>query len=539
MTERFTRTTTDSTGSLVPTRWITSVPVNSSARSSVAESPRSMSISHVSAMAVSYPGFPMILAVDVGTSSARASAYDDVGRAVEDLFQRVPYEPAVARDGTVEHDPHRLLDAIAACVDGVHARRHGREIHAVGVTAFWHGLLGFDRDGRPATPVYMWGDTRSAPDARLLREALDEEALHARTGCHLHTSYWPAKLRWLARERPAEIGRVARWGSVGELLELALFGAAGTSVSMASGTGLVDQERAQWDRAALAAAGVDPDRLFPLVDRTEARRGLLGEWARRWPALRAVPWFPAVGDGAASNVGSDCTDSTVVALNVGTSAALRVCAEATAPPPRGLWRYRLDRRTSLIGGALSEGGNAYAWCRRVLRLADDETTEAALAALGADEHGLTVLPFLAGERAPGWRGERRAALTGLTLDASALTILRAMLEAVALRLARVYELLRPLAAPEHVVVGSGGALVASAAWAQIIADALGRPLIVSREEEATSRGAALLALDALGIRPFNEAASAPTGQTFVPDPARHARYAQALARQRTLEDTLP
>ena len=487
----------------------------------------------------------MILAIDVGSSSARASAYDDSGKTVADLFHRVSYEPAVGRDGTVEHDPHRLLDAVATCVDAVatrgddvHARRRGREIHAVGVTAFWHGLLGFDRDGRPATPIYMWGDTRSASDALLLRSALDEEALHVRTGCHLHTSYWPAKLRWLARARPAETGRVARWGSVGELLEQALFGAAGTSVSMASGTGLLDQERAQWDREALAAAGVDAERLFPLVDRADARRGLRPEWASRWPALRAVPWFPAIGDGAASNVGSDCIDATRVALNVGTSAALRVLAD-TPSPPRGLWRYRLDRRTSLIGGALSEGGNAYAWCRKVLRLADDEATEAALAALGADEHGLTVLPFLAGERAPGWRGERRAALTGLTLDATPLTILRAVLEAVALRLARVYDLLRPRAAPDHVVVGSGGALVASAAWAQIIADALGHPLIVSREEEATSRGAALLALDALGIRPFNEPVPAPMGQTFVPDPARHARYVEALARQRALEETLP
>jgi gluconokinase len=89
------------------------------------------------------------------------------------------------------------------------------------------------------------------------------------------------------------------------------------------------------------------------------------------------------------------------------------------------------------------------------------------------------------------------------------------------------------------VVGSGGALVASPAWAQIIADALGHPLIVSREEEATSRGAALLALDALGMRPFNQSATPPSGTTFVPDPARHARYTEALARQRALEDTVP
>ena len=479
----------------------------------------------------------MILALDIGTSSARATAFDDAGNAVEGLFHRVPYELSGGHDGAAEHDPRRLLEAVVTCIDAVHARRRRQEFRAVGVTTFWHGLLGFAADGQPATPVYMWGDTRSAPDARLLASALDEPAVHERTGCRLHPSYWPAKLRWLARERPAETRRVARWGSLGELLELELFGAAATSVSMASGTGLLDQESVAWDRGSLAAAGVDEARLFPLVERTEARHGLRPAWASRWPALRAVPWFPAVGDGAASNVGSDCTDPTRVALNVGTSAALRVITGSTAPPPWGLWRYRLDRHASLIGGALSEGGNAYAWCRKVLRLDDDRTTEAGLAR-PADDHGLTVLPFFAGERAPGWRGERRAVLAGLTLDTTAVAIVRAVLEAVALRLALVYASLGPRAAPDHVVVGSGGALVASAAWAQIIADALDRPLIVSREEEATSRGAALLALDALGLRPFATATPVPSGTTFLPDPIGHARSAVALDRQQALDRSL-
>src|SRR3972149_5520440 len=81
---------------------------------------------------------------------------------------------------------------------------------------FGPGPLGFAARGRPATPVYMWADTRSAEDARLLHDALDEPALHARTGCHLHSSYWPAKLPWLARARPGVLRDVARWGSPGE-----------------------------------------------------------------------------------------------------------------------------------------------------------------------------------------------------------------------------------------------------------------------------------------------------------------------------------
>jgi gluconokinase len=481
----------------------------------------------------------VIVAVDVGTSSTRATVYDEAGRPVAARFHRVPYHPALAPAGGVEHDPQRLLDAVATCLDAVLAGPGMLDVAAVGVATFWHGLLGFDAAGRPLTPIYMWADTRSARDATLLREALDERALHARTGCPLHASYWPAKLRWLVRERPGEMTRVARWGSFGEFLELRLFGEAATTVSMASATGCLDLEALDWDPVALAAAELDESRLFPLCDRRDARRGLRPEWARRWPALRSAAWFPAVGDGAASNIGSDCLDPGRVALSLGTSIALRVATTAPQAPPRGLWRYRLDRRLSVVGGALSEGGNVYAWCREVLRLPDEAEIEGALAAGVPDTHGLTMLPFLAGERAPGWRGDRRAAITGLRLDTSALHILRAALEAVALRIALVYDLLRPRAIPQHEIVASGGVLAVSRAWVQTIADAIGSPVTLSREEEATSRGAAVLALEALGRLPDVGAARAPLGETLRPDAARHARLRQALDRQRRLDDTLP
>jgi gluconokinase len=249
-----------------------------------------------------------------------------------------------------------------------------------------------------------------------------------------------------------------------------------------------------------------------------------------------VPWFPAVGDGAAGNVGSGCIDPHGIALNVGTSAALRLASERAPTPPRGLWRYSIDSRWRLLGGATSEGGNVYAWCRDVLALPDAAALEAAVAAESADGHGLTVLPFLAGERAPGWRADKRAAVTGLSLDTTAVEIVRAALESVALRLALVYDLLAPHATADHVIVASGGAITHSRAWTQMIADACGHAVTWSRETEATSRGAALLALQALGVVPDLAAVPAPLGETFAPDAARHARYRRALERQQRLDE---
>ena len=478
----------------------------------------------------------MVIALDIGTSSTRATVYDAQARPVPGRFHQVPHDPRTTADGGVEHDASLLLEAVGICLDAVLAGPRLPEIDGVGISTFWHGLAGFDAADRVSTPVFTWADSRSAEEAELLRAALDEDALHARTGCHLHASYWPAKIRWLTRARPEEVRRVVRWGSIGEFIELALFGGARASVSMASGTGLLNQDSITWDAEALAAAGIDERQLFRLTDRMEAHRGLRAPWAARWPALRRAAWFPAVGDGAAGSIGSDCTETSRIALNLGTSAALRVVTMQPGTPPGGLWRYRVDRRRSIVGGATSEGGNVWAWCQDVLRLPNDAAVEAALADASPDGHGLTVLPFLAGERSPGWRADRRGAITGLSLDTTASEIVHAALEAVALRLALVYELLKGHATSDHLVVGSGGALARSPAWARMIADAVGHVVTLFSETEATSRGVAKLTLEALGILPDLSAAQAPLGKAFAPDPARHARLREALARQRRLAE---
>jgi gluconokinase len=170
-----------------------------------------------------------------------------------------------------------------------------------------------------------------------------------------------------------------------------------------------------------------------------------------------------------------------------------------------------------------------------LRLPDDAALEDALASRAPDAHGLTVLPFLAGERAPGWRGDKRGVIAGLSLHTDPLDIVHAALEAVALRLALVYALLAPHAARPHVIVASGGGVTRSRTWSRMVADALGHAIAWSHEPEATSRGAALLALDALAARPVLGAARASLDEEFVPDPARHARYVAALQRQAALD----
>ena len=146
-------------------------------------------------------------------------------------------------------------------------------------------------------------------------------------------------------------------------------------------------------------------------------------------------------------------------------------------------------------------------------------------------HGLTVLPLFAGERSTKWRAGARAAIAGLAVHTGPLEILRAALESVALRFRDIYDIMTGgLGAPGE-VVASGGALLRSPAWTQMMADALGRPVIACLENEASSRGAALLALERLQVIRHVRDLPARTGKVFDPVEAHRRAYEMELERQ--------
>jgi gluconokinase len=479
---------------------------------------------------------PLILSIDIGTSSARALLFDARGRAVEEVAAQERYTVRSTEDGASEDDADAALERVWSCIDAAlkQAGSLSNAIGAVALDTLVTNTLAIDAGGRALTPLMTYADTRPAADAVELRRHMDERAVHDRTGCMLRTSYWPARLAWFRRAQPDVWGAAARWITLGEYLELKLFGQSRVSFSAASWSGLLDRRKLVWDAPLLDALDITPDKLGTLADVDESLHGLRDTFAARWPALRDVPWFPAIGDGAAANVGSGAVGHDRMALTIGTTGAVRVVQSEVAQVPEGLWCYRVDRNNALLGGATSEGGNVYAWMRDTLRLGEPEEIERALAELAPDDHGLTVLPFLAGERSPGWAGDARATISGLTLATTPIEMLRASLEAVAYRFALIEERICGQGSCPHRLIASGGALLSSPTWMQIIADALGRPVVASEEEEATSRGVALLALCSLGVLDSLGDAPAADGRVYEPDTARHKVYREAIERQRRL-----
>lgn len=475
-----------------------------------------------------------VLALDVGTSSVRALLFDEQARPVPGLVARIPYQPRVTVDGGAEVDARRL-SALATRVVGellAAARKSPRalRIAAVGTSTFWHSLVAADDSGRALSPVYLWADSRSWQEAEELRVRVDAAAVRQRTGCLIHPSYWPAKLAWLRKQRPDLWSSPVCWLSFSDLLYHQLFGRTFTSLSMASGTGLFRLDAAGWDEELLEVLQVPPESL-PEIG--EAATGLLPSAARRFPELASVPWLAAFGDGALANVGSSSVTVGRRALTLGTSGALRVLYRGVPPQqlPDGLWCYRLDRERPVVGGALSNGGNLYAWLTGALSV-DGDRLEKEVGRLKPTAHGLTFLPLLAGERSPGFALHATGAIAGLTLATTPVELVRAGLEAIAIEFARVDRRLDQALPGAELLVGSGGGL-ASPAWMQMMADAIGKPLAAGKDREASARGAAICALAQLGLVDI-DGLRPRLGRTFTPSPAATEAYALQLARQENL-----
>ncbi|GCE27332.1 gluconate kinase [Dictyobacter alpinus] len=486
-----------------------------------------------------------ILSLDVGTSSTRALLFDNTGKAIPDMVSQLTYQLTTSSEGEVSVDADHLVDVVGQTIDEVlkKAGKLSAPIGAVAIDTFWHSLLGVDEHNQALTPVITWEDTRAFGTARELRKQFDEKTVHDRVGVRFHASYWPAKLRWLAQNQSQVFKRVKQWISFGEYLHRKLLGKSICSLSMASATGMLAIKTRQWDPELMKALEVQPEQLPKIGDFKDAIQGLQGDYAKRWPALNAVPWYAAIGDGASACIGTNCVAAKNWSLTMGTSSAIRVVVapDRISAPPLGLWQYYIDEKRAVLGGAMSEGGNLLAWLTDSFKLPALADAEPLAAAVKPDSHGLTILPFLSGERSIGWHAEARMTISGLSNHSTPAEILRAGMEALAYRLSVIHgQLLKALdmKPADHHLMASGGVLFHSHLLRQIVADTLDTTIYPSREQEASARGVALLALEALNAIPHVASVEPVIKDATQPNSNDGKIYRKAVARQDDLYQRL-
>jgi gluconokinase len=476
----------------------------------------------------------IVLALDVGSSSLRAQLYTLTGEGLPGCEVKLTYQTWQAPEGGIEIDPSSLLARLSEAIDMTLACAgdKAKRIRGVGICSQVMNVLGVDSTGNPTTPIYTWSDLRGESEARELRHALPDREILERTGCVIHTSYLPTRLLWLRRARADEYARTDLWLSLGDWVYTQLFGRAAQSLSVASWGGLLNRHTLDWDEQLLSLLGIGRERLPTLMDADHRFTGLAEPYADRWPQLHGVPWFPCIGDGAGGNLGSGCVTPDALAVQVGTSGAMRALVPGVpSRVPDGLWCYRLDREYALLGGSLSGGANVVRWFEKLLGRNRWEQAKREATLLEPDTHGLTILPLLAGERSLGWHPGARGVVAGLSLGTTPAHILRALQEAITYQFALIYDALTPVLPAVSDVMAGGGELLGDDDWPGMLADVLGRPVTSLRDMQASSRGVAMLAFKALGLITSFEEVAAPRGKAYEPDMSRHARYQEGMERQ--------
>jgi glycerol kinase len=453
-----------------------------------------------------------LLAIDQGTTSTRAIVFDREARVVS-LAQRELRQHYPER-GWVEHDPEDIWnDALAVAREAVEASGVAlSRVAAIGITNQRETTMLWNRStGEPIHRAIVWQDRRTADLCAALKGEGAEAEVQAKTGLLLDPYFSATKIAWLLDNVPgaraaAERGELA-FGTVDTFLLWRLTGGAvhATDVTNASRTLLYDIREQRWDPELCRLFGV-PEAVLPDV------RDSAGDFGMTAPGLfpRQLPIGGIAGDQQAALIGQACFEPGLAKATYGTGCFLLLNTGAQAIHSKsGLLTtpaYRLNGEIAYaVEGSIFVAGAAVKWLRDGLGIISEASETDRLAPTVPGSHGVYMVPAFVGLGAPHWDPDARAAIFGLTLDATGAHLARAALEAVAFQ---TFDLVQAMVADGSASPGAlriDGGMTANAWLCQFLADILAVRVERPSNLETTALGAAFLAGLASGVWPSTEA----------------------------------
>lgn len=473
----------------------------------------------------------LILAIDQGSSSTRAIAFDLDLRPVASASR--PIATSHPAPGWVEQDPDQILDSVVAVVAEVLGSVDARDIAAVGLDNQGESVVAWDaRSGRALAPCISWQCTRSEPIVARLRCAGHEPEVRRISGLPLDSYFSAGKMAWLIGGVPAvaealERGTL-RLGTVDAWLTDRLAGLALTDPSTASRTQLFDLDASAWSRPLADLFGVPVETLPAVVDTAGAHATLSH---RSWGDAR-LPLTALACDQQAALAGHAAFEPGTVKATFGTGVFVLANAGPSMPQPDDrllttvAWRVG-GATTYAVDGGVFSAGTLLEWLVELGVVGSSAATEEAARAV-TDTGGVRVLPAFGGLGAPWWRRDARAVIAGLTLGVRPGHLARAALDAIAHRTADVVEpMLAGMSGPAiPAALRVDGGLTANAYLTGRVADLVGLPVEIASIADTTALGIAGLAGIGAGLTgPGTIAAANPPARRIASglDPTRRAR----------------
>ena len=448
-----------------------------------------------------------LVGLDVGTTGVKAIAITPEGDVISS--EEAGYALSTPQPGWSEQDPEDWWRASELAL-----ARLGVQPTAIGLSGQMHGLVCLDESGNVLRPAILWNDQRTAAECAEIEDRVGLDRLIALTGNRALTGFTAPKLLWLRRHEPDTYRRIHRVVLPKDYVRLRLTGEWAIDAADASGTLLFDVAHRRWSEEVLEALEIPGEWLPPVKESTEVA---------------------GAGDQQAAALGVGVIEPGTVSVVLGTSGVVLAALPGYAHDPQArvhAFCHALPDTWEAMGVMLNAAGSLR-WFRDALAPStsfDELTAEAARSDAGAD--GVLFLPYLQGERTPHADPDARGSFSGLALQHTRGSLVRAVLEGVAYGLRDSLELLRELGVTPTAGRASGGG-ARSRLWLEIVASVLGLPLERTVVEEGSAYGAALLAGVADGT--FSSAQEA---RCDVRPRARDDRAEPCLGRSATQTVTL-
>ncbi|WEG72487.1 gluconokinase [Vagococcus intermedius] len=452
----------------------------------------------------------LMIGVDIGTTSTKAVLYDVKGTVKASankgypLYQEIP--------DMAEQDPDEIFETVIDVLTEV-IRLSGEEKELISGVAFssaMHSLILLDDQNQLLTRCLTWADNRSYKQADNLKDSAEGLAIYHRTGTPIHPMSPLSKMLWLKETQPDLYAQTAHFIGIKEYVFFKLFNQFKVDISIASATGLFNNQTLSWDNKILEKLGLHEDQLSELVDTTEQIRGLNKSYAEVIGLPETVPFVIGASDGCLSNLGVNAIDGKTLALTIGTSGAVRMVTDKPVTDVKGrTFCYALTRDKWVVGGPVNNGGIVFRWVRDQLFAPEKITAEQMQVdsyeiltqiaeKIPAGSEGLLFHPYLGGERAPLWDANAKGSFIGLTTRHTRAHMVRSSLEGIVFNLYSVMLILEELVGRPEKIQATGG-FARSALWRQLLADIFEQEVTIPESYESSCLGAAVIGMKSLGL----------------------------------------
>ncbi|MEN4693634.1 FGGY-family carbohydrate kinase [Pantoea agglomerans] len=446
---------------------------------------------------------PLILAIDEGTTNAKAIAVDRDGRVVARGSQSLTLQHP--QPGLAEQDPVAIWLAVKEAITHCLAACGGASVAAVAISNQRESVLIWQRrDGKPLTPLVSWQDRRSESLCRDLHHAGKAPRITGLTGLAVDPMFPAAKLTGMLAAIPDGVARAAAGelciGTVDSWLSWQL--SAGevfiTDHANASRTQLYSLHLNDWDDELLTLFQL-PRAALPRITASASEQGVVA--VSDIPGLApGTPILARIGDSHAALQAQRRGESEVVKATYGTGSSLMMSMATPLLTENGLsttvaWhdgtlRYAFE-------GNITHTGSGAAWLGRMLGVQEPRELTA-MAQRCDDNQGIYFVPALSGLGAPWWDLQARGMVCGLTDAATPAVLARVALESIVWQIADVFFAMEQASGQQLPALCVDGSATENSWLMQLQADVLQRPLQRVPTAEVSALGAALLAGKVLG-----------------------------------------